>query len=239
MGVVYAVHDRVRGDVVALKTLRRGDPAGVLRLKREFRTLADIAHPNLVSLYELIAGDASWFFTMELVDGIDVVRYLQDQLADDTSRFERTRHVLRQVVGAIAELHRRGKLHRDIKPSNIMVTPAGRAVILDFGISSDVSSGSVTIGDRLAGTPAYLAPERSVGGAPEPGHDWYGLGVTLYQAITGRQPIDRSIGDSSAATTIATPRCRPRSPGAFRTTSTLSAWVCCGVIPRNDSAPKT
>ena len=194
MGVVYAVHDRVRGDVVALKTLRHGDPAGVLRLKREFRTLADIAHPNLVSLYELIAGDASWFFTMELVDGIDVVKYIQDQLADDTSRFERTRNVLRQVVGAIAELHRRGKLHRDIKPSNIMVTPAGRAVILDFGISSDVSSGNVTIGDRLAGTPAYLAPERSVGGAPEPSHDWYGLGVTLYQAITGRQPIDRSIG---------------------------------------------
>ena len=187
MGVVYAVHDRVRGDVVALKTLRHGDPAGVSRLKREFRTLADIAHPNLVSLYELVAGDAGWFFTMELVDGIDVVKYIQDHPAVGQSRFERTRHVLRQVVSGIAELHRRGKLHRDIKPSNIMVTPAGRAVILDFGISSDVSSGNVTVGDRLAGTPAYLAPERSVGGAPEPSHDWYGLGVTLYEAITGRR----------------------------------------------------
>lgn len=104
MGVVYAVHDRVRGDVVALKTLRRGHPAGVLRLKREFRTLADIAHPNLVSLYELIADDASWFFTMELVDGTDVVRYIRGQPAADTSPFERARHVLRQVVGGIAEL---------------------------------------------------------------------------------------------------------------------------------------
>jgi tetratricopeptide (TPR) repeat protein len=194
MGVVYAVHDRVRGDVVALKTLRHGDPAGVSRLKREFRTLADIAHPNLVSLYELVAADAAWFFTMELVDGIDVVKYIQDQPAVGQSGIERTRHVLRQVVSGIAELHRRGKLHRDIKPSNIMVTPAGRAVILDFGISSDVSSANVTIRDRLAGTPAYLAPERSVGGAPEPSHDWYGLGVTLYQAITGRQPFHGSIG---------------------------------------------
>ena len=157
----------------------------MLRLKREFRTLADIAHPNLVSLYELIADDACWFFTMELVDGIDVVKYIQDSWPLTHRAFERTRHVLRQVVGGIAELHRRGKLHRDIKPSNIMVTPAGRAVILDFGISSDVSAGHVTIADRLAGTPAYLAPERSVGGAPEPSHDWYGLGVTLYEALTG------------------------------------------------------
>src|SRR4026207_1441550 len=84
MGVVYAVHDRVRGDVIALKTLRHGHPAGVLRLKREFRTLTDIAHPNLVSLYELIADDASWFFTMELVDGIDVVNYIQSHSNADT-----------------------------------------------------------------------------------------------------------------------------------------------------------
>jgi tetratricopeptide (TPR) repeat protein len=194
MGVVYAVHDRVRGDVIALKTLRRGHPAGVLRLKREFRTLTDIAHPNLVSLYELIADDASWFFTMELVDGIDVVNYIQGHPHADTSPFERARNVVRQVVGGIAELHRRGKLHRDIKPSNIMVTPAERAVILDFGISSDVSSGHVMSVDFLAGTPAYLAPERLVGGAPEPSHDWYGLGVTLYEALTGRKPIDDSIG---------------------------------------------
>jgi len=192
MGVVYKVHDRARGDVVALKTLRRGHPTDVLRLKREFRTLADIAHPNLVSLYELIADDAWRFFTMELVDGIDVVEYIGGQPAD-TRRFERARQVLRQVVSGIAELHRRGKLHRDIKPSNILVTPAGRAVILDFGISSDVSGGDVMIADRLAGTPAYLALERSVGGAPEPGHDWFGLGVTLYEAIAGQKPSGDSI----------------------------------------------
>src|SRR5262245_56512498 len=193
MGVVYKVHDRVRGDVVALKTLRRGHPADVLRLKREFRTLADIAHPNLVTLYELIADEAWWFFTMEFVDGIDVVAHIRGQSAGDTSSFERARHVVRQVVSGIAELHRRGKLHRDIKPSNILVTPARRAVILDFGISSDVSGGDVTIADRLAGTPAYVAPERSGGGAPEPGHDWFGLGVTLYEAVAGQKPFGESI----------------------------------------------
>jgi len=193
MGVVYEVHDQLRGDVVALKTLRRGRPGDVLRLKREFRTLADIAHPNLVSLYELIADETWWFFTMELVDGVDVVQYVQRHSAAETSRADRARRVLRQVVSGIAELHVRGKLHRDIKPSNILVTPAGRAVILDFGISSDVSAGHVTIADRLAGTPAYLAPERSVGGTPEPSHDWFGLGVTLYEAITARKPFDDSI----------------------------------------------
>ena len=191
MGVVYEVHDRARDEVVALKTLRRARAADVYRLKREFRSLADVAHPNLVSLYELVVEGANCFFTMELVNGVNFVEYVRGSGPSGAPvDAGRTRHVLRQLVNGIAALHRRGKLHRDVKPSNILVTAAGRVVVLDFGLTSDVFLKDATVGERLAGTPAYLAPERRAGAAPSDSQDWYSVGVTLYEALTGRLPLD-------------------------------------------------
>ena len=77
MGVVYEAHDTLRGDIVALKTLRRSDTADLLRLKREFRGLVDVTHPNLVCLYELFVADDRGFFTMEKVNGVSFVDYVQ------------------------------------------------------------------------------------------------------------------------------------------------------------------
>ena len=77
MGVVFEAYDEDRGEMVALKTMRRVDPAGLVRFKQEFRTLCDLTHRNLVNLYQLFAVDQCWFFTMELVDGIDFLEYLR------------------------------------------------------------------------------------------------------------------------------------------------------------------
>src|SRR5262245_49425628 len=187
MGVDNEVHDQFRDEVVALKTLLRARAADIYRLKHEFRSLADVAHPNLVSLYELVVDGADCFFTMELVHGVNLLEYVRGSAP---LHAERVRHVFRQLVVGIQALHHRGKLHRDIKPSNILITPEGRVVILDFGLAGDVFPDDPAVGDSMAGTPAYLAPERRAGAAPSEGHDWYSVGVTLYEALTGRVPFD-------------------------------------------------
>src|SRR6266567_1248022 len=93
MGVVYEAHDRAMDRLVALKTLARAEPADVHRFKREFRTLANVSHPNLVARYELMAKGSHWFFTMELVKGVTFTQYVRretatelDALADNTLR---------------------------------------------------------------------------------------------------------------------------------------------------------
>jgi serine/threonine protein kinase len=188
MGIVYEVDDRVRGQVVALKTLRRRNADDVYRLKREFRHLADVAHPNLVSLYDLVIDDQLCFFTMELVDGTTFV--------DDARRepsgagvADRVLRTLPQLIEGVQALHRRGLQHRDIKPSNVLVTHAGRVVVLDFGLTSGLLRDDLS-GGELAGTPAYLSPEQCRGVDMTDAGDWYGVGATLYHALAGRVPFD-------------------------------------------------
>ena len=162
MGVVYEVHDNVRDEVVALKTLLRTGAADLYRLKREFRSLADVAHPNLVCLYELFVEDERCFFTMELVSGVSFVDYARG--TDRTRPTTDWSTALRQLIEGVSALHRSGKLHRDIKPSNVLVTPEGRVVILDFGLIAELlPQHGGDVGDASGGTPAYMSPEARLG----------------------------------------------------------------------------
>jgi hypothetical protein len=189
MGIVYEAIDRARGLHVALKTLRDPSPEMLLRLKNEFRTLHELHHANLVSLGELVAEGGRWFFTMELVDGVDVVQWVRPDGVLDEARL---RAVLPQLVGALYALHRVGKVHRDVKPSNVMVTPAGRAVLLDFGLTTRVALDDSLTDGALVGSVDYMAPEQADGGAVGPAADWYALGVVLFEALTGRLPFGGS-----------------------------------------------
>ena len=125
-------------------------PGGFYRLKREFRSLADVAHRNLVSLYELFVEGAHCFFTMELVNGVNLVDYVRGSPAATASlRVDRLRRAFQQLAEGLSELHRHGKLHRDIKPSNVLVTPEGRVVILDFGLIADVVPDTMAASERV------------------------------------------------------------------------------------------
>ncbi len=236
MGSVYEAVDREKNIPVAIKTLARFDPALLLHLKNEFRSLQDFRHPNLVALRELIEDGGRWFIAMELVEGVPLIEYVRpgslvalpsgasetrriagprgfsadghdaaepfhgsahatpDAIAAGEGagtavelRVDRLRAALTQLVHGLCALHDAGKVHRDVKPANILVEPSGRLVLVDFGLTVDADGPRAD--SRPAGTRAYMAPEQAAGHAVGPAADWYGVGVLLYQALTGRLPF--------------------------------------------------
>ncbi len=231
MGVVYEVEDGVRSEIVALKTLRRTSAANVYRLKQEFRSLADVTHRNLACLYELFVEDDRCYFTMELVRGVSFVDYVRGVDGATASR-DRLVDALRQLIDGVSALHRKGKLHRDIKPSNVLVTSDGRVVILDFGLIAEVATASAGEGRHVrGGTPAYMSPEEAAGSLPSDASDWYGVGVTLYEALTGRIPFDGRASDilMRKATTDPLP---PVDIAPARVPQDLSD-ICMGLLQRS------
>ncbi len=199
-GIVYRVHDRELGREVALKLLRKASGRDLYRFKREFRTLADIVHPNLVALHELHAtADNDWYITMELVEGVSFIDWTRPgklagpvrtradihEAAPDEARL---RESMTQLADALHALHVAGKLHRDLKPSNVLVTPEGRLVLLDFGLVLALAESGR---EGLAvGTPVYMSPEQASDQALGPASDWYGVGAMLYEVLTGRRPFE-------------------------------------------------
>jgi serine/threonine protein kinase len=188
MGAVYSAVDRRRGENVALKTLHHMTPSAIYAIKEEFRALADVVHPNLVTLYELFADGEHWFFTMELVEGVDFLAHLKgSRHVVAAADFEQVRLAIQQLVAGIEAIHRAGKLHLDLKPTNVLVTRDGRVVILDFGLVREPSPHQP---DQLLGTPAYMAPEQAMGNAVTEASDWYAMGVMMFEALTGRRPFE-------------------------------------------------
>jgi eukaryotic-like serine/threonine-protein kinase len=188
MGVVYQVRDGDSGARLALKTLRVTDGVAVDRLKREFRAVANVSHPNLARLDELHHHQGQWFFTLELLEGGEsFVDHVRPGGRLDEGRL---RAALGQLVAGLSALHQGALVHRDVKPSNVLVTGDGRVVLLDFGLvaPSDRPEGSA----GMAGTAVYMAPEQARGEPPGPAADWYSVGVMLYQALTGELPFSGS-----------------------------------------------
>lgn len=199
-------YDRWRGTEVALKSLHRVDAASIYDFKKEFRTLADLSHPNLVSFYDLVGEGDQWFIAMELVRGTDFVRYVSSDPDSDASApdlsmtaparlacdLDRLGAAMSQLVQALLYLHGHGKLHRDVKPSNVLVTDEGQIKLLDFGLTIDAVHDAEGDTMPLRGTPAYISPEQATGAPATEASDWYSVGVMLYEALTGQRPFNGS-----------------------------------------------
>jgi serine/threonine protein kinase len=190
MGQVFAARSLQSGRGVALKVLHRSSAAALLHLKREFRVLAGIEHPNLVRLDELVVPpNDEAFFTMEMVTGVPFVEYVRGHARrGKPPNMVRLRRALTQLLSALACLHDNGFVHRDLKPSNVLVTEDGRVVVLDFGLVHEVTSANEA-DDHILGTPAYMAPEQAARQAAGPPADLYAVGVILFECLCGTRPF--------------------------------------------------
>ncbi|MEY4510604.1 MAG: hypothetical protein RLZZ450_2726 [Pseudomonadota bacterium] len=187
-GIVHEAVDRTSGQRVALKQLRVAGPDSLLRFKREFRTLAALSHPNVIRLHELWVEDEVAFFSMDLIEGRDLLTTVREDP-------ERTRALFVQLATGLSALHSRRLVHRDLKPTNVLVDARGRAVLIDFGLTVHHLQQSV-----IAGTPGYMAPE-TLAGTLGPEADMFALGAMLHEALTGELPssalLEPALSDES------------------------------------------
>ena len=200
MGEVYAVEDTLVAERVALKLLLpelARDSHALARFRREMQLARRVTHPNVCRVHDLSMHEdkaqlgpleirnASWFLTMEFLDG--------ETLGDRVARvgalpLAEAEPIVRQVVAGLQALHAQDIVHRDVKPSNVMLAARG-AVVTDFGLARAATGAQITSGVALLGSPHYMAPEQVTGATIGTAADIYALGVLLYEVVTGRRPF--------------------------------------------------
>lgn len=200
MGTVFLAYDPELDRKIALKLLH-GDTSPTQRraLLMEAQAMAKLSHPNVVGVHDVGERDSAVYVAMEFVEGTTLRRWLEAEP-------RRWRDVVEKFVAAahgLAAAHQRGLIHRDFKPDNVMVSDDGQVRVMDFGLArpsgtveqtGDVESisGSVltvaTLG-RVAGTPAYMAPEQSVASTLTPAVDQFAFCVSLWEGICGERPF--------------------------------------------------
>ena len=140
------------------------------------------------------------------------------------------RELLAQVAEGLHALHAARRLHRDVKPSNVLVTGAGRAVLLDFGLVAELRDDRVSLEDGIAGSVPYMAPEQAAGGELSAAADWYAFGAMLYEALCGHPPFTGTIADVFRAKQTASPI--PPSQLVEAVPADLEA-LCLGLLERD------
>ena len=188
MGAVYKVYDRELERYVALKTIRpelAGHAEMLARFKQELILARQVAHRNIVRLYDIAEGSGVKFITMEYVEGEDFRGILrrQGKLSPEESI-----NVIRQICFALQAAHSEGVIHRDLKPQNIMRDKQGRVVVMDFGLARALESDGMTQTGALLGTMEYMSPEQARGEQVDCTSDIYAAGLIFYELLTGKMP---------------------------------------------------
>lgn len=213
MGTVYAAYDPKLDRKVAVKVMHGAEPSANARVLREARSLARLAHPNIVTIHDAGEDDGVVYVVMELATGVPLRAWLATAgvagaHSDTQQRAERTwrdvARVMAEVAEGLAAAHRAGLIHRDVKPENILV--GERARLVDFGLAVEPSKLEITDRDGImakldalgatdpaslhdggAGTPQYMAPELLAGGTATPASDQFSFAVTLFEALHGER----------------------------------------------------
>jgi len=181
--VVLAEDERL-GRRVALKRLHPEVGAGMAeRFEREARLGASLSHPNVVSVYDVLADEDQVVLVMEYVEG----RTLAEVLIEDKLTPESVIGLLRPLASALDHAHREGLVHRDIKPANLLVRTDGTVKIADLGIATGADLTSVTATGIALGTVAYMAPEQLEGGRVTGAADVYALATVAFEMLSGRK----------------------------------------------------
>ncbi len=192
MGTVYLAEDTRLPRKVALKVphFTAAEGNALERFRREAALASGIEHPNLCPVHDLEEINGILFFTMPFLEGTPLSRLIEK---GRPWPIKQAVEVMEKVAAAVAHLHARGIIHRDLKPSNVMIRPSGEAVVMDLGLARDFTSHDtrMTATGTVLGSPAYMAPEQVLGqhdlGAAV---DVYGLGMLLFELLTGRLPFE-------------------------------------------------
>jgi tetratricopeptide (TPR) repeat protein len=194
MGIVYRARDTVLDRVVAYKILAanlKENEVAVKYFLREARAAAQMAHQNIVTVYDAGEQDGEFYMAMEFVEGQTLKALINRQGAFPEKL---VRYIMIQVCKGLAYAHDRGLVHRDVKPGNIMLTRDRQLKIMDFGLAKFVEEVNVH-NTRAIGTPYYMSPEQIVGRELDGRSDIYSLGVSIFECATGQVPFSK--GDLS------------------------------------------
>src|SRR5215470_849781 len=183
MGTIYQARDQVLDRVVALKVLRTDsdlDPELKERFYREARACARLAHPNIITVYDLGEADGAVYIAMELLVGADLRKLLRE---NRTPALPVKLDVMAQVCDALEHAHQKQLVHRDIKPSNIFLCDDMRAKVLDFGIAR-LPTSNLTMAGKVLGSPNYMAPEQIRGGKCDSRSDLFSAAIVFCEFLT-------------------------------------------------------
>ncbi|WP_327085813.1 serine/threonine protein kinase [Nonomuraea sp. NBC_01738] len=195
MGIVWRAHDELLDRIVAVKEVRYaavlGDEVALLnrRTMREARAAARFEHPNVIVVHDVIEEDDRPWIVMQLVPSRSLGTVIKQ---DGPLRPRRVAEIGLAVLDALHKAHEAGVLHRDVKPENVLLADDGRVVLTDFGIATLETETQLTM-TGLAGTPAFIAPERLKGLPARRESDLWSLGATLYTALEGKSPHERGM----------------------------------------------